>query len=252
MISPESVHVRAHSDWLDHDSACRSFIWYAGSKLLRQHFANPHVGQQFILYLLFQFGSIQSVSLITLFIRRATFNKRFSDPPVYFPSLSDRKTRTEDLEAAEEVLNDPETGAQVHQGDDHDSASNTSGSSLANEKQSKEQTGNNASGRGGFPNPVIALVGFGTQQLRQRFRSNADVESTSLSHYTSRHPPHRTGTTADPSKRQTHPQADKRRKELEPRFGRNSKVQGKINEEQHCMLAKLEVILQYAQMRSSS
>ena len=207
--------------------------------------SSPSKGQQFILYLLFQFGSIQSVSLLTLIIRRATFNKRFSEPAVYFPSLSDRKTRTQDLEAAEEVLNDPELDrgndnsreerTQTEKKDDTGKNGRDKGQSYNRTAPSDSSKGNptNAAGRGGFST--------GSNQLRKRFRSNADVELSSVSHYTSSHPPHRTDRPKTATNDETHPQAEKRKKELEPRFGRNSTVRGIISKEQHTMLARLEV-----------
>ena len=162
------------------------------------------------------------------------------------------------MEAAEEVLNahQGENATDSSSGDDQRTAAGSTGNDESEDQsqdrenalsQGMKRSGKvNAAGRGGFPNPVVAIFSTGNQQIRKRYRSNADAPISQYTAGKSSEPD--TGSRGNKEAKHTH--SDKRKKELEPRFGRNSNVQGIINEEQHAMLARLEASVSWVQERS--
>lgn len=283
-----SVYIRSNTDWPLQCSDVISILWYAFpikrkhrvtnvlaktmshdfAYIARVHFSNYIAGQQFILYLLLQVGSIQFVSFITLIVRRATFNKRFSEQHRLFPTRRNRSI-AKDTEAAQIVLSDPvetggpaasksqQQGSSSQDSDQQDNAENpsppTDSSAVGHDaeqgqqeqdqadKQSSDENSSDVSlqyaGRGGFPNPLQSLYSEGWNQLRKRYRSNNEQGTAPLIDAEK---------TTGLSEKQGQGEkvvSSKKAAEIKANFGRNSNVMEILDREQHASLAKLEVCL---------
>lgn len=210
---------------------------------LSPHRAKPSEGQQWILYVLFQFGSLPSVSLLTLIVRRATFNKRFSENKVYFPTLRNQsKSIEKDIEAAEVVLRDDNEmsgpAPKIRQGSKEQDGNNSDEPRKGTSQPQKQSPSQPTSGRGGFPNPLQKVYSAGWSHLRRRFRTNAETGQANAGQFRKKDGVEHTGMTQDEVRRGM-------KKEGYAEIGhniwqRNSDVRD-LTKEQHIKLARLEV-----------
>lgn len=166
--------------------------------------------------------------MLTLLVRRAAFNKRFSESQVYFPTRKNTSIRR-DIDAAETVLNDPREMAGPAE-------SKVDAQADKNEDSTRKQVGGQQqpiAGRGGFPNPVQLAYQRAWDQLRKRFRSNTRPSSKTSSFKRKKRP-----ATQEEAKEGMRQQGYKQIGEN--LWQRNSDIRD-LNKEQHVKLNRLEV-----------